>query len=384
MMHYLWYRLVKPIGKHKIITVWLFIVSSMLHLLGMWYFEWGKSITTVTDLIYWLAVTITTVGFGEITPVTQAGKTLFIFLAPVNIVLAATVLGLLVTSIIGMLTKSTQGDGTYRGQDHLILVGWTEVTKELLKLLPKKMEIVLIVPHDVRWDDLDDPQLRDQKIDYLIRGDSITSETLQRAGIHRAQTLVIDNIQDGHTWLTTQTSRRICRNENTRLRILSVTDQTQHIDNLKRAGADVVVCPVRRTLQATEDMLDETLGTGHVVVIGEGSEYRQLVCELLGDLTKYTVEPFTGDATSDEDIRQIVQRENNPPQMAILDMQDDAKAALCIGILHHHAPKLAILAIAHIPDDVPDFINAGDRQVQVICPPTITALEIAHNRIEGD
>lgn len=76
-------KLVKRTYKGVIAIIVLALLAGIL----FFYIEKGQQNITFFESIYWAVVTMTTVGYGDFSPTTTAGKIVFIFLGTAGVVL---------------------------------------------------------------------------------------------------------------------------------------------------------------------------------------------------------------------------------------------------------------------------------------------------------
>ena len=150
---------------------------------GFSFFE-GRS---PADGLWWSIVTLTTVGFGDIFPVSLGGRLIGIVLMFFGI----GVLGMFTATIAGVFVeqrmRKDRGMDSYDGKGHIILCGWNGRMKEILADLradgrSAAKDIVLLADVDVK------PVVDEQL--HFVRGE-LTEEHLKRAGIGAAATVVI-------------------------------------------------------------------------------------------------------------------------------------------------------------------------------------------------
>ena len=139
------------------------------------------------DALWWAIVTVTTVGFGDISPVSLGGR----LIGAVLMVFGIGVLGMFTATIAGVFVekrlRKERGMGSYDLEGHIILCGWNDRTREILKDLRADTRaadapIVLVA-------DIDAKPVVDEHL-HFVRG-QLTEEHLKRAGIERAATCVI-------------------------------------------------------------------------------------------------------------------------------------------------------------------------------------------------
>ena len=150
---------------------------------GLAFFE-GRSLP---DALWWSVVTLTTVGFGDISPVSLGGRVIGVVLMFFGI----GVLGMFTATIAGVFVeqrmRKDRGMDSYDGREHIILCGWNGRMKEILADLradPRSVAKDIVLLADVDAKPVVDEQL------YFVRGD-VTEEHLKQAGIGAAATVVI-------------------------------------------------------------------------------------------------------------------------------------------------------------------------------------------------
>ena len=151
---------------------------------GLVSFEESRSFP---DALWWAIVTVTTVGFGDISPVSLGGR----LIGTVLMVFGIGVLGMFTATIAGVFVerrlRKERGMGSYDLEGHIILCEWNDRTTEILKDLradsrAARSPIVLVA-------DIDAKPVVDEHL-YFVCGD-LTEENLKRAGIEKAATIVI-------------------------------------------------------------------------------------------------------------------------------------------------------------------------------------------------
>ena len=151
---------------------------------GLTSFEENRSFP---DALWWAIVTVTTVGFGDIAPVSLGGR----LIGAVLMVFGIGVLGMFTATIAGVFVekrlREERGMGSYDLEGHIILCEWNDRTREILKDLradPRAAGAPIVLVADIDAKPVVDEHL------HLVRG-GLTEEHLKRAGIEKAATVVI-------------------------------------------------------------------------------------------------------------------------------------------------------------------------------------------------
>ena len=174
----------------------LLIVASMVGIIS---FESGinTAFRNLWDTFWYSIVTITTVGYGDKTPVTVGGKIVGLLLMGMGVIVMAAVTGQIASFLVEQQMRRREGLLKLKNlQNHFIICGWRReldrVIEGILAVNPQYSvsDLVLInnVGHEAMQPILQNPQF--QGIQY-INGDYIEEETLRRANINKAARVII-------------------------------------------------------------------------------------------------------------------------------------------------------------------------------------------------
>ncbi|MFB2622871.1 3H domain-containing protein [Methanothermobacter marburgensis] len=192
------------------------------------------------NAIYFTVITIATVGYGDITPVTVSQKIFSVTLALGGVGLIAYVLSLTVSVITMTLQETISGARIRRlmqsMNNHFILCGFGRVGSAVFKELQKRNQKTIIIEKDreiVEKELWEDPNV-------LAIPESATDEdTLRAAGIKRARGVIITTGDDVDNLFITLT----CRELNPDIWIVTRSSKRENIKRLYRAGANRVISP---------------------------------------------------------------------------------------------------------------------------------------------
>ena len=104
-------------------------------------------IDTLFEAVYWSIVTISTVGFGDITPVTQEGRVVAMFVIVAGIGVFSFTTSLIVTSFTEKLDeiKDTKAiDDIAKIKEFYLICGYENVAKEVAKELSKNNKVIIL------------------------------------------------------------------------------------------------------------------------------------------------------------------------------------------------------------------------------------------------
>lgn len=190
------------------------------------------------DALYMTVITIATVGYGEVQPLTDPGRIFTIFLIITNLGIFAYAISLITSILI-------QGDffETYKIRkmkneianlnNHVIVCGFGRNGKEAAGILRKKRIPFVVI--EARKDVLEN----DETITYHLTGDATKDETLLEAGILKARGLITTLPDDANNVYVSLTAREL----NQHMIIVSRASADSSVKKLKRAGANNVIMP---------------------------------------------------------------------------------------------------------------------------------------------
>jgi voltage-gated potassium channel len=186
---------------------------------------------------WWVMTTVTTVGYGDFYPVTVKGKWLAIFLYLIGIGLIGVVIGKVVDSFSLFRRRRLEGKMKYKGENHLILIGWSTKAKfaveEILESDPN-IDIIII-------DHLQQAPFDSERVHY-VHGDAADENTLTQANLTKAKSVIIfaddtiveTSLSDGKTLLIATTVERLAPDAHTIVEIM----EEQHIKNFNHVNVN--------------------------------------------------------------------------------------------------------------------------------------------------
>ena len=223
-------NLEEHIEKIRILAVLFGVV--IFGTIAFYYFERGDpDVNDVGDALYWVLVTITTVGYGDFTPKTVGGRIIFVLVALGGISTIAYVLEQLIAFSTKNQIKVLFGSGAVKMKRHTIIVGWNAKAEEAIKELRHEEEEFLVVGSE-----LDHAALNAEEIQH-ISGDPTKSETLNRCNIKEAKTLMISLENDSETIMVALAVRK----QNPNINIIATCETQEHVDMMRGAGINHII-----------------------------------------------------------------------------------------------------------------------------------------------
>lgn len=193
----------------------------------------------LVDAFYMTAITLTTVGFGEVTPLSPEGRlytTLLIFVGVGIIAVSFGLIGeyLLTASLAGELRKRQAKRMIDKLQDHIIICGYGRVGQSAALTLRDSNRGMVVLERDP-----DVLKLAREHGFLVLEGDASRDEALREAGIERAWGLIICTGEDSLNLFIVLSARAL----NPDLYIVTRSIEAENERKMRRAGADRVVSP---------------------------------------------------------------------------------------------------------------------------------------------
>jgi len=196
---------------------------------------------SVTDVLYFTMITVTTVGYGDIIPVSDQARLIdAFFVTPVRIFVWFIFLGTAYQLIIQRLIEEWRMTRLQRDlQDHVVLCGYGHSGSIAAgELLLRGWEPEKVVVVDSRREEVQ--RAADQGF-VGLHGDASSEELLRVAGVARAHSVIVSVGRDDTTVLVVLTVRDLARHA----RIIARVNEQENIRLVRSSGADVIVSPPR-------------------------------------------------------------------------------------------------------------------------------------------
>jgi voltage-gated potassium channel len=204
--------------------------------------DWG-------DCYWMVAITIPTIGYGEVHPLSTEGRLVTVF----SIIGGLVVVQLTIRSLVELaetgyfrrLQERRLLHWLKQMNEHVILCGYGRIGREIAAQLSREGTPLLVVEMD--------PERRDAaeaKGLPVLLADATLDETLVDAGIHRCKSLVAALPNDAANVYVVLSARAIAPH----CRLIARSDSEEAERKLRQAGADQVVSPYvagGRTMAAT-------------------------------------------------------------------------------------------------------------------------------------
>ncbi len=214
----------------------IFIASTAIYIFE--HSSVGGQIDSLTDAFYWAVVTISTVGYGDITPISTGGR----LVTSALIISGLGVLAFFTSIIVAAFSEKMSEFQLDRvkatiekSQNTIILCGFGRVGQEIAQQLFENKKNFIVIDSNKENTDL-----ASQKGYIALNDDASKNSALLHAGInHGANTILCVTGDDVTNVYITLTSRHL----NSNINIISRANRDDNINKLYQAGANHIVQP---------------------------------------------------------------------------------------------------------------------------------------------
>jgi len=168
------------------ISVIIFLGAFIMFLLER---DVNPNIHSYWDAVYMIIITLATVGYGDVTPVTGGGRVTIIIILLFGVVTLSAFITMLATRRAKKVRRRYAGlQEKINVKDHIVVCGWNPRGKYVIdrlkdELTGERTRIVLLC-------DLEDNPTDDESI-FFLRGDPVSEAALQRVNVAEARAVIL-------------------------------------------------------------------------------------------------------------------------------------------------------------------------------------------------
>lgn len=194
---------------------------------------------SITESLYMTVITLTTVGFGEVRPLSTPGQHFTIAFLVMGIATVGYSFSIVLSYLFeGQIVSTLRGRRMERQlrrlHDHYIVCGAGDIGREVVKEFRMAGTRYVVVERDP-----ENSELASDEDVLVVRGDASEEATLLSARIEQARGLIAVLPSDVDNVFVTLTARQL----NAGLSIIAKGTDASATSKLRRAGADRVITP---------------------------------------------------------------------------------------------------------------------------------------------
>ncbi len=179
----------------NVFIICLVVIAGAIAVLSVEYNNINSEIKNFFDAIWWSLVTITTVGYGDLVPVTFWGRIIGIIFIFLGFTIFSTFTAFIASSFIDKKIKERKGLNKITEKNHILICGWNNSAKKILdyisKLDPAEIPNIILVNE---LDESDFSSLHNHYPDLQLKfiiGDFTNQEILLKANIKDAKHIIL-------------------------------------------------------------------------------------------------------------------------------------------------------------------------------------------------
>jgi voltage-gated potassium channel len=191
------------------------------------------------DALFMTVTTITTIGYGEVRPLTAAGRVFTMIVAFVGIGSLFYTFSVVMESLVARRIADPAGRRRMARKieelsGHVIVAGLGRVGRQAVQELAEAgVSFIIIDSSEAAW------RIAEERGYLFLRGDAAEDAVLERAGIRRARGLIVTTANDATNMYIVLSARVL----NPALHIVSRAVDEASVTKLTRAGADRAISP---------------------------------------------------------------------------------------------------------------------------------------------
>jgi voltage-gated potassium channel len=231
-------RPIRQVGKRLAMALLLLVATALIvYADHEGYNDNSDGSVDLLDAFYYATVTLSTTGYGDITPVSDAARFTNIFvITPLRVLF----LIILVGTTLEVLTERTREEWRHNRwraalRDHTVVVGWGTKGRSAIQTVCatglKKEQVVVVDPSSKVI------EAANAEGYTGVVGDATRSDVLLRAEAQKARQIIISTARDDTAVLVALTARQL----NRQAKIVAAVREEENAPLLKQSGADVVI-----------------------------------------------------------------------------------------------------------------------------------------------
>jgi len=263
----------------KVITI--LIVMWLVGAIGILILEAKNQpdFNSLKNTLWWTIVTMTTVGYGDMSPQGDYSRLFATFIMLTGIGISASLTGTISSIFVTKKIREGRGLENIKSKNHIIICGFNPNLEMILDFIIKSYnnEFPIVLINDLSEDDINSILSKYNKIDIkYVKGDHSRESILEKANIKNAKSVMVltddtDINGDQKTILSTLTIKNI----NSDLRVIAQVSNRENITHLRRANVDEIIINDKfETFMTASHILDPGVPQALYQLIDENSLHR--------------------------------------------------------------------------------------------------------------
>ena len=213
----------------------IFILLAILYVGGYMTMDWFSEKEITDNYTWWFMVTITTVGYGDISPTSYGGQWTAIIIMVLGIGALALIIGKIAEGVISMSEKRSNGLLQLKEKDHIVIMGYRKdithkLVDEILGDSERLEQSIVLCSTNLEKD----PFMETEKVKFIKGSDLASQDVLDRACVNKADKIIIHGSSDDQSFFTAYSVRQV----NSHAHLVVFMKNEDHQDKVQRLAAD--------------------------------------------------------------------------------------------------------------------------------------------------
>ena len=241
-----------------VIRIFMIAITLMLSFGTIIHFIEPDTFPSLFDGIWWAIITTSTVGYGDFVPLTWEGRLLGIVLILVGAGFLSTYFVTLAAETVMTQNAYLEGKATYKGKEHVVIVGWNERAREVINQLTSLQSScdIILVDETLQKNPYNNHHI------HFVKGTPFRDSILKKVNLNEASIAIITADQNKDEMTSDMNSvltlLAIKGNHPELYTVVEILQKDQ-VANAKRAGADEVI---QTNMQTSYVMMNSIISQG--------------------------------------------------------------------------------------------------------------------------